>query len=69
MKFVLDTCIVSEAVRSHPHPSVLSWLAEQDESDLFLCHLSVSHVTPCISTIRGGDTPDEWPLIVTLLAQ
>ena len=36
--FLLDTNCISEAVRVHPEPRVLSWLGAADES---LLHLSV----------------------------
>jgi Predicted nucleic acid-binding protein, contains PIN domain len=54
MKFVLDTCIISEAVRPHPAPSVITWLGSQDESDLFLCSLSFGELRKGIERLRRG---------------
>ena len=34
MKYLLDTCLVSELVKKEPNPAVVSWLDEQDEQKL-----------------------------------
>ncbi len=36
MKYLLDTCLISELVKKEPNPAVVSWLDEQDEQKLFL---------------------------------
>ncbi|MEI6876710.1 MAG: type II toxin-antitoxin system VapC family toxin [Spirochaetota bacterium] len=54
MKFVLDTCIISEAVRPRPDPAVLAWLAAQDESDLLLCSLTLGELGKGIERLRRG---------------
>ena len=41
MSFLLDTCVISELVRSVPDQSVLRWIDERDEFDLYLSVLSV----------------------------
>jgi predicted nucleic acid-binding protein len=33
---LLDTCVVSELVRPGPQASVVSWVPERDEDELFL---------------------------------
>lgn len=42
--FVLDTNVVSEAMRPTPIPSVMSWLNDQDSLDLFLSAVTLGEV-------------------------
>jgi predicted nucleic acid-binding protein len=41
---ILDTNVVSEAIKLPANQSVLNWLNEQDESDLFLTAISVAEL-------------------------
>ncbi|MBZ0138578.1 MAG: type II toxin-antitoxin system VapC family toxin [Pseudorhodoplanes sp.] len=34
---LLDTNVVSEAMRPRPTPSVMTWLDEQDQASIFIC--------------------------------
>jgi predicted nucleic acid-binding protein len=54
MKFVLDTCIISEAVRPRPDPAVLAWLSAQDETELLLCSLSLGELGKAIERLKRG---------------
>ncbi len=54
MKVVLDTCIISELVRPRPHSAVLAWLAAQDESELFLCSLTLGELGKGIEKLKQG---------------
>jgi predicted nucleic acid-binding protein len=54
MKFVLDTCIISEALRPHPDPAVLAWIAAQDETVLFLCSLTLGELRKGIERLKRG---------------
>lgn len=54
MRFVLDTCIISEAVRPRPDPAVLAWLAAQDESELFLCALTLGELGKGVERLKRG---------------
>lgn len=40
MKYLLDTCVISEIVKKEPNKNVLAWLAAQDEESLFLSILT-----------------------------
>lgn len=44
MKYLLDTCVVSELVKKKPNSNVLSWLRQQDETDLYLSVLTFGEV-------------------------
>jgi predicted nucleic acid-binding protein len=43
--FLLDTCVLQELMRSSPEPSVLRWISQVREDDLFLSVLSIGELT------------------------
>ncbi len=44
MRYLLDTCVVSEVVKPVPEPSVLDWLGRQEEQQLFLSVLVLGEI-------------------------
>ena len=44
MKYLLDTCVISELIRSQPVPAVVEWLKQQTEHDLFLSTLTFGEI-------------------------
>ncbi|MDQ7075180.1 MAG: type II toxin-antitoxin system VapC family toxin [Gammaproteobacteria bacterium] len=44
MKYLLDTCVISEAVRPKPNKNVIQWLQKQDESALYLSVLTFGEI-------------------------
>ncbi len=44
MRYLLDTCVLSEVVKPTPEPAVLDWLQQQEESRLFLSVLVLGEV-------------------------
>ena len=44
MKYLLDTCVISELIKIKPNENVVSWLETQDESDLFLSVLTFGEI-------------------------
>lgn len=44
MRYLLDTCVVSELVKKVPDTNVVNWLLQQDESDLFLSVLTFGEI-------------------------
>ncbi len=59
MKYLLDTCLISELVKKVPHPAVVSWLDEQDEQSLFLSVLTIGELQKGISKLPDGARKDE----------
>ena len=59
MKYLLDTCLISELVRKEPNPAVVSWLDEQDEQTLFLSVLNLGELQKGISKLPDGAKKDE----------
>ena len=66
MKYLLDTCLISELIRKEPNPAVISWLDEQDEQTLFLSVLNLGELQKGISKLTDGVKKDELQAWVTL---
>ena len=54
MKFLLDTCVISELANRRPNASVTSWLGRQDPESLYLSFVTVGELEKGIAK-RGGD--------------
>lgn len=59
MKYLLDTCLISELVKREPNPEVVGWLDEQDEQALFLSVLNLGELQKGISKLPAGEKRDE----------
>ena len=55
---LLDTNVVSEAMKSEPHPSVSSWLNAQAAETLFLSSITVAEVMFGIGALPQGKRKD-----------
>ena len=58
MKYLLDTCLISELVKKAPNSSVVSWLDEQDEQSLFLSILTIGELQKGISKLPSSARKD-----------
>ena len=52
--FLLDTNCISEVVRVHPEPRVLSWLGAAEESLLYLSVLTLGEIRKGVATLTQG---------------
>ncbi len=59
MKFLLDTCLISELVKKEPNAAVLNWLDERDEQTLFLSVLTLGELQKGISKLSTGVRKDD----------
>jgi len=59
VKYLLDTCLISELVKKEPNPGVVNWLDEQDEQTLFLSVLNLGELQKGISKLPEGTKKDE----------
>jgi toxin FitB len=59
VKYLLDTCLISELVKKEPNPAVVSWLDEQDEQTLFLSVLNLGELQKGISKLTDGAKKEE----------
>ncbi len=44
MKYLLDTCILSELTKKNPSNTLINWLSAQDESRLFISVLTIGEI-------------------------
>ena len=59
MRYLLDTNVVSEAMKPDPHPAVRAWLNDQVTSTLYLPSVTIAELTmPAHSeeTTASGET-------------
>ncbi|MCX6544409.1 MAG: type II toxin-antitoxin system VapC family toxin [Acidobacteria bacterium] len=54
MRYVLDTCLISELQKSRPSKAVCAWLAAQNEEDLYLSVLTLGEIQKGISQLADG---------------
>jgi len=58
VNYLLDTCVISEAVKENPHPGVLAWLEKQDESSLHLSSLTIGEIIKAIFRLPDSSRRD-----------
>jgi toxin FitB len=46
MRFLLDTNIISNVTKSRPSGTLLTWMAEQADEDLYISALTVAEILP-----------------------
>ena len=44
MKYLLDTCVLSELIKKYPNPKVVEWVSKNDESNLFISVLTIGEI-------------------------
>jgi len=44
MRFLLDTCVISELVARQPDPGVVKWVDSTDETKLFLSSITIGEI-------------------------
>jgi predicted nucleic acid-binding protein len=44
MKYLLDTCVISEIIRPQPDENVISWLQDKNENSLYLSVLTFGEI-------------------------
>lgn len=54
MRFLLDTCVLSEMIKPRPNRHVTAWLSECDENALFLSVLTLGEIQKGIAKLPGG---------------
>jgi toxin FitB len=63
MSFLLDTNVVSEWMKPHPNPGVVTWLADVDEDRVFLSVITLTELRYGIDRMSPGHRRkrlDEW---------
>lgn len=44
MKYLVDTCVISELIKKQPNPKIVQWLAKVEESSLFMSVLTIGEI-------------------------
>lgn len=52
MKYLLDTCVISEIVKTKPKEKVLAWLSSQADVDLYLSVVTIGEIRKGIEAAR-----------------
>lgn len=55
MTVLLDTVVVSDAMKRHPHPAVMAWLSAQDAAELYISVVTLGEIQRGIAAIRGRE--------------
>ena len=59
MKYLLDTCLLSELVRKEPNSGVVSWLDECEEQSLYLSVLTIGELQKGVSKLPAGTRKED----------
>jgi|SRR5690606_21563050 len=51
MKYLLDTCLISELAKKSSHPNVVKWVAECEEGALYLSVLTLGEIQKGIAKL------------------
>lgn len=63
MSWLLDTCVVSELVRPRPATSVVGWVRERDEDELYLSVITIGELERGIAKLPDSPkrvTLEQW---------
>lgn len=63
MKYLLDTCVLSEMIRLNPNASVIKWISSCNEDQLFISVLTLGEIQKGISklsNIKRKDVLQHW---------
>lgn len=54
MKYLLDTCVISELIRPVPSSTVTEWIDGHDEQDFYLSAITPGEIEKGISKLAEG---------------
>lgn len=63
MKFLLDTCVISALRKPQENASLVEWISEVDESDLYLSAITIGELEKGVSRLpesKKKDAVSEW---------
>jgi toxin FitB len=55
MRYLLDTCVISELVAREPDPGVVRWVDSVDEETLFLSSITIGEIKKGIEKLIASD--------------
>ena len=57
MKFLLDTCVISALRKPRDNASLVEWISEVDESDLYLSAITIGELEKGVSRLPESKKP------------
>lgn len=54
MRYLLDTCLLSELIKPRPDPWVIAWVGLQNESQLYLSVLTLGELRKGVERLKDG---------------
>ncbi|MCF6266683.1 MAG: type II toxin-antitoxin system VapC family toxin [Desulfuromusa sp.] len=54
MKYLLDTCVLSELIKTNPNQKVVEWVANNAENNLFISVLTIGEIHKGIEKLPVG---------------
>ena len=64
MKYLLDTCCISELMKRDPNPAVMKWFSDHDEADMYLSVVTFGELKKGIEKLPASKRRDELDLRV-----
>ena len=61
-RYLLDTNIVSNPSRAHPHPPIVDWIGAQQAGDLFISTFTIAEIRKGILLMPAGRKRNELQL-------
>jgi predicted nucleic acid-binding protein len=55
LKYLLDTCVISEVVKAKPNQKVMGWLSSQADVDLYLSVVTIGEIRRGIEIARPSN--------------
>ncbi|MBT8421301.1 MAG: type II toxin-antitoxin system VapC family toxin [Gammaproteobacteria bacterium] len=59
MKYLLDTCVLSELVKPVPNPEVLAWVDSRAENDLFVAAMTLAELQRGVARLPSSRRKNE----------
>jgi toxin FitB len=44
MRYLLDTCVISELIKMKPKPKIVQWIEKEEENNLFMSVLTIGEI-------------------------
>lgn len=59
MKYLLDTCVISEVIKAKPSSNVIKWIKQEEESNFFISVLTIGELHKGIEKLNEPKRKDE----------
>ena len=63
MKYLLDTCVISELTKKEPNQKIIQWIQEKHESDLCLSILTLGEIQKGITKLPESKKKNDLPTL------